>query len=146
MVRLDNPILNSPFEGPSRYWSLDDAGKPTGEVVEGRRRSEYIVPIATSKRKSGGQEKMIFADVEGMASTRANDIVIAPFDMEKALEQDIDIIMFQISAGKRCCRFRSEGHAQLECGRARNLGKNGCRSPRCREMRTPIRNAWSSMA
>ena len=75
MVRLDNPILNSPFEGPSRYWSLDDAGKPTGEVVEGRRRSEYIVPIATSKRKSGGQEEMIFADVEGMASTRANDIV-----------------------------------------------------------------------
>jgi type III restriction enzyme len=75
MIKLDNPILNSPFEAPSRYWALDGSGKPTGEVVKGRRRSEYIVPIATSKRKSGGQEGMIFADVEGRTSTRANDVV-----------------------------------------------------------------------
>src|ERR1700730_6062411 len=75
MMKLDNPILNSPFESPSRYWALDESGKPTGEVVKGRRRSEYIVPITTSKRKSGGQEEMIFADVEGRTSTRANDVV-----------------------------------------------------------------------
>lgn len=127
MVRLDNPILNSPFEGPSRYWSLDDAGKPTGEVVEGRRRSEYIVPIATSKRKSGGQEKMIFADVEGMASTRANDIVIAPFDMEKALEQDIDIIMFQISGGmaKGTSRRQKRIHAPRRKPRATSSSSSG---------------------
>lgn len=75
MVKLDNPILNSPFEVPSRHWALDDAGKPTGEVIRGRRRSEYIVPIATSKRKSGGQEELIFSDVEGRTSTLANDIV-----------------------------------------------------------------------
>ena len=71
-MKLDNPILNSPFEIPSQYWALDDAGKPTGEIVSGRRRSEYIVPIATSKRKSGGQEELVFTDIEGIASTRAN--------------------------------------------------------------------------
>jgi type III restriction enzyme len=74
-MKLDNPILNSPFEIPSQYWALDDAGKPTGEIVSGRRRSEYIVPIAMSKRKSGGQEELVFTDVEGMASTRANVII-----------------------------------------------------------------------
>jgi type III restriction enzyme len=74
-MKFDNPILNSPFEIPTQYWALDEAGKPSGEIVSGRRRSEYIVPIATSKRKSGGQEELLFSDVEGMASTRANDIV-----------------------------------------------------------------------
>jgi type III restriction enzyme len=75
MLRLDDPILNSPFEPPVRHWALDDAGRPTGEILDGRRRSEYIVPIATSKRKVGGQEELIFSDIEGAASTRANDIV-----------------------------------------------------------------------
>jgi type III restriction enzyme len=75
MIRFDNPILNSPFARPTRYWALDEAGKPTGEIAEGRRRSEYIVPIATSRRKAGGQEEMVFGDIEGAASTRANDVV-----------------------------------------------------------------------
>ncbi|WP_316227056.1 BPTD_3080 family restriction endonuclease [Bradyrhizobium sp. SZCCHNS3052] len=75
MTTLDNPILNSPFGYPSRHWALDDAGKPTGAIKEERRRSEYIVPIATSKRKAGGQEELVFADIEGASATRANDTV-----------------------------------------------------------------------
>jgi type III restriction enzyme len=75
VIRLDDPTLNSPIARPTRHWALDEAGKPTGEVVEGRRRSEYIVPIATSKRKAGGQEELVFGDVEGKSATRANDIV-----------------------------------------------------------------------
>lgn len=75
MPTLDNPILNSPFLGPSRHWALDDSGKPTGAIIEERRRSEYIVPIATSKRKAGGQEELIFGDIEGASATRANDTV-----------------------------------------------------------------------
>ena len=75
MVNLDNPILNSPFARPSRHWGLDDTGSPTGAIIEDRRRSEYIVPIATSKRKVGGQEEMIFSDIEGTSATTANDTV-----------------------------------------------------------------------
>jgi type III restriction enzyme len=75
MIRFDDPILNTPFARPTRHWALDEAGKPTGEIVGGRRRSEYIVPIATSRRKAGGQEEMVFSDIEGAASTRSNDIV-----------------------------------------------------------------------
>jgi type III restriction enzyme len=75
MVQFDNPILNSPFEPPTRYWELDQTGKPTGEIVAGRRRSEYIVAVAASRRKVGGQEEMVFGDIEGITPTRANDIV-----------------------------------------------------------------------
>ena len=75
MVNLDNPILNSPFFRPSRHWALDETGSPTGAIIEDRRRSEYIVPIATSKRKVGNQQELIFGDIEGTSATRANDTV-----------------------------------------------------------------------
>ena len=47
---------------------------PTGETVEGRRRSEFIVPIAQSRR-TGQQGELRYTDVEGPAATRANDLV-----------------------------------------------------------------------
>lgn len=74
-MNINNPILNSPFVRPSRHWALDAAGNPTGAIIEDRRRSEYIVPIATSKRKVGAQKELIFGDIEGVSATRANDTV-----------------------------------------------------------------------
>lgn len=73
---LDNPILNSPFVAPSRHWILDASGRPTGAVSEERRRSEYIVAVASPKRKRGGQEEMIFDD-GAFAEPRANDRINA---------------------------------------------------------------------
>lgn len=40
-----SPILNAPYDPPSRYWALDAAGQPTGIVVPGRRRSDLATPI-----------------------------------------------------------------------------------------------------
>ncbi|MDA8001312.1 MAG: DEAD/DEAH box helicase family protein [Alphaproteobacteria bacterium] len=34
-----NPILSSPYEMPKCHWELDESGKPTGILMEGRRRS-----------------------------------------------------------------------------------------------------------
>lgn len=31
------PILNSPYEYPSRHWELDETGQPTKRIVEKRR-------------------------------------------------------------------------------------------------------------
>jgi type III restriction enzyme len=45
VATIDNPILNSPFAEPTRHWELDDTGIPVGSWAEGRRRSEYIVPV-----------------------------------------------------------------------------------------------------
>ncbi len=47
---LVNPILNSPYEAPSRHLKIGPKG-PTGEVMEGRRPSQSFVPIAPSARK-----------------------------------------------------------------------------------------------
>jgi type III restriction enzyme len=34
------PILNSPYEHPSRHWELDAQGQPTQQIIETRRRAE----------------------------------------------------------------------------------------------------------
>ena len=48
---IENPILNGPFEEPTRYWSFTDEGI-SSDWVEGRRSSAYFMPIARSKRSS----------------------------------------------------------------------------------------------
>ncbi len=30
---FEQPILNSPYEAPSRHWELDDNGQPTHRIV-----------------------------------------------------------------------------------------------------------------
>jgi hypothetical protein len=42
---FDHPILNSPYQYPVRHWELDDAGQPTQQIVEDRRRAKFITPI-----------------------------------------------------------------------------------------------------
>ena len=75
MASLENPILNKPFAQPEKHWVLDENGMPTGEVEEGRRRSEYIVAVAASKRRSGAQEEFVLD--EHLSERRANDRINA---------------------------------------------------------------------
>jgi type III restriction enzyme len=49
-VVIENPILNSPFEDPTRNFKFGDEDI-TNEVVEKRRTSSYFVPIAQPKKK-----------------------------------------------------------------------------------------------
>ena len=48
---IDNPILNSPFEEPSRHFAFDDDGI-TSEVARGRRESVSFIPIPPPKKKA----------------------------------------------------------------------------------------------
>ena len=50
---FESPVLNSPYEAPGRYWELDADGRPTGNILDGRRRAAYITPIARARRESG---------------------------------------------------------------------------------------------
>jgi type III restriction enzyme len=51
-VIIQNPIINSPFEEPTRHFEFGDRGI-TGRVIEGRRReSSYFVPIPHSRRQT----------------------------------------------------------------------------------------------
>lgn len=47
---IENPILNSPFEEPSRHFKFTDDGI-TNEIVEGRRLSSYFIPIPRPKKR-----------------------------------------------------------------------------------------------
>ncbi|GAP17535.1 BPTD_3080 family restriction endonuclease [Levilinea saccharolytica] len=46
-----HPILNSPYEYPSRHWELDKDGQPTQRIFERRRPAEFITPIPKPKKQ-----------------------------------------------------------------------------------------------
>ncbi len=50
---FEQPILNSPYDYPSRYWELDASGQPTQEIIENRRRAEFITPIPKPRKRKG---------------------------------------------------------------------------------------------
>jgi len=50
---FDKPILNSPYDYPLRHWELDDQGQPTQQVIEKRRRAEFITPIPKPRKRNG---------------------------------------------------------------------------------------------
>jgi type III restriction enzyme len=50
---IDNPILNRPYDEPSRHFEFDADGI-TDEIVEDRRPSAYFSPVPTSRK--GGQQ------------------------------------------------------------------------------------------
>ena len=57
-VVIENPVVNSPFREPERHFRFADEGM-TNEIVESRRISSYLVPIA-QPRKEEGQKRLVF--------------------------------------------------------------------------------------
>ncbi len=50
----EKPILNSPYEEPSRHHALDEDGQPTDQQpITGRRRSELITPVPKPRKRKG---------------------------------------------------------------------------------------------
>jgi type III restriction enzyme len=54
-VLIENPIINSPFREPDKQFAFDDNGI-TNQVISGRRRSSYFIPIAAAKKSKTGQQ------------------------------------------------------------------------------------------
>src|SRR4030042_3513001 len=50
-VVIENPVINSAFEEPTRHFRFTDEGI-TNEIVEFRRKSAYFIPIAAPRKKS----------------------------------------------------------------------------------------------
>ncbi len=61
---FNQPILNSPYERPSRHWELDDAGQPTQKIIEERRPARFITAVPSARRlrgtAAGNQTSMVF--------------------------------------------------------------------------------------
>ena len=54
---FEHPILNSPYKFPIRHWELDETGQPTQQIVERRRRAEFITPIPKPKKRKRARKK-----------------------------------------------------------------------------------------
>lgn len=59
------PVLNSPYDYPGRHWELDKSGQPTQQVLEKRRRAEFVTPIPKPKKRKGSGEQASMAFDEG---------------------------------------------------------------------------------
>ena len=47
---IENPIINSPYRAPDRHFRFDDDGI-TNEIVDGRRPSQYFVPVPRPRKR-----------------------------------------------------------------------------------------------
>jgi len=67
---FDQPILNSPYAMPQRHWELDQDGQPTQQIIETRRRAEFITPIPNPKKRKGAsvQDALILGDSTGLST------------------------------------------------------------------------------
>ena len=64
---FEQPILNSPYEYPSRHWELDASGQPTNRILPERRKVAFITPIPKPKKQKGIQQEKILFDAAAQA-------------------------------------------------------------------------------
>jgi type III restriction enzyme len=67
---FERPILNSPYEPPSRHWELDDQGQPTRREIPTRRRAEFITPIPQPRKRKAGQTALVFDEGKGLSTEK----------------------------------------------------------------------------
>ena len=69
---FDQPILNSPYASPTRHWELDAFGQPTQQIIEKRRRADFITPIPKPRRQrargAGVQQALVFDEGKGLST------------------------------------------------------------------------------
>ena len=67
---FEKPILNSPYEIPTRHWELDPSGQPTQQIASTRRRAEFITPIPKPRKQKGGakQDSLLFDEGHGLST------------------------------------------------------------------------------
>jgi type III restriction enzyme len=69
---IENPVINSPFEMPTRHFKFTDTGI-TNKIIKGRRESTYFIPIPKPKQR-GGQVAM---DYQMQSRATPNDLINA---------------------------------------------------------------------
>lgn len=64
---FEKPILNSPYDYPARHWELVE-GQPTQQIIESRRRAEFVTPIPKPKKQKGGKSADLFDESMGLSA------------------------------------------------------------------------------
>ena len=67
---FEKPILNCPYEYLARHWELDAQGQPTQQIIENRRRAEFITSIPKPRKRKGSaeQQQLIFDEGKGLST------------------------------------------------------------------------------
>ncbi len=75
---FDHPILNSPYEYPTRHWELDETGQPTQKIVNARRPAQFITPIPKPKKRKGSpkQDDLLFDDLSTQSQQYSHTAII----------------------------------------------------------------------
>jgi len=86
---FEAPILNSPYEYPSRHWELDEQGQPTQRIIERRRGAEFITPIPKPRKRRGSveQRQIIFDEGKGLST---EDQIYDPTPVINSLRRQVD--------------------------------------------------------
>lgn len=83
---FDRPILNSPYEYPSRHWELDAEGQPTHHVLDRRRRADFVSPVPKPK-KHRKQEVFDFSEAKDSSDAKQQYELTA---LIEAVRQEVD--------------------------------------------------------
>src|SRR3954468_12520202 len=69
---FERPIVNSPYEYPRQHWELDESGQPTGNLIDRRRRAEFITPIPKPKKRKANpkQEELVLDEGRGLTTKK----------------------------------------------------------------------------
>ena len=84
-------MLNSPYKYPSRHWKLDASGQPTTQIVDTRRRAEFITPIPKPKKRRRAEPELVFDEGRGLSTAEQQydraKIIITNYDAFKRRER-----------------------------------------------------------
>ena len=89
---FDEPILNSPYEYPSRHWELDEAGQPTQQISESRRGAEFITPIPKPRQRGRArgerQGQLVIDEGQGLSTEEQQyDVTAAVNEVRRYVDQ-----------------------------------------------------------
>jgi len=86
---FEQPILNSPYPYPARHWELDSQGQPTQQIIEQRRKAEFITPVPKPRKRkvAAKQRQFVFDEGEGISTEHQQ---YDPTPVINALRQRVD--------------------------------------------------------
>ncbi len=87
---FDQPILNSPYEYPSRHWELDEQGQPTQRIIETRRGAEFVTPVPRPRRRrrAGQQQELVFDEGKGLSTEEQQyDVTASVNEIRQQVDQ-----------------------------------------------------------
>ena len=88
---FEQPILNSPYEYPSRHWELDPSGQPTQQVIPSRRGAEFITPIPKPRQRGrarGEQQQFVIDEGLGISTQEQQyDVTAAVNEIRRRVDE-----------------------------------------------------------